>query len=894
MSTTPLDMKYIYKRKRCLNNSNTLTESVDLTRDIVELSKTKSSNTFDTRVCNYISECKDYRKGLALLEMLYKEEEYNLIEAVTQSMIQYIIPSIRPIYMQEAVANIRAAEIGDIEKTKLVESVKEYKAIDRILKNHKNLTKRFNVTGFGKNGTLYERCSRIANFIDTYNISNFVKFNIALEEIKYLTFQEGLEIPEEDIVEAVVENFLLRSDNTKEDIESYKSALENSRVLHKGADAKVKYFTEAKTEPSTYWRDRLNSWLINPKTDTDKSISQICELAQQNLNNLTALSAILEVIGKYWAVNQYDADYLKIITSVNEAVSGPVAHNILSLIEDKDYTTDYVESLRMIWEAETNETIYDGGNQEPQTFTSDEIDKFKLHNLVTDAMDAGEIIEQIEKTSMKETPLIIDKIVSADPNNLEESNFIDYIDGNGYITRKLAAYNYIGSIEEANCLLDSTVKTINNILFNKDSIAFYTLGEDYFDIGIRSRYKIILTEAQEKQRGFSYADKAALCNLESYVQQLQTIQESKLNAILEKVLTDRNYAAEVTPEEASLVYEMISPYVNKEDFINEFVALCKDEANPRVYRIKKDLIATHEDTFNIYDDHALRIGFCAQILGLQEKGAVPINAVHAIDKAKSNLNKATSGIRGAVNKAATKVADKTSDKPKQVEEVPKEEPKDDKKKEAPKKEEPTKESKPEEKEEDKDADEKALPTKKEINSINDLKLAWQGVKAKAKGMSAKEQEMSRDLDIEFNHLCKTIQSTYSRDYRSEIITGEVNHSLSKIIKIAIGLAGLGVVTGGLTTSALIAPAIGAVLLFAKSKHTSNKEKKMILDEIDIELQVLEREINRAESSGSTKKYRQLLTIQKNLQRRRQEIYYDLGKHGKRVPMQATTGLRSRE
>jgi hypothetical protein len=69
---------------------------------------------------------------------------------------------------------------------------------------------------------------------------------------------------------------------------------------------------------------------------------------------------------------------------------------------------------------------------------------------------------------------------------------------------------------------------------------------------------------------------------------------------------------------------------------------------------------------------------------------------------------------------------------------------------------------------------------------------------------------------------------------------------------------------------------------------------MILDEIDIELKVLEREIQRAEGSGSTKKYRQLLTIQRNLMRRRQEIYYGLAKKGQRVPMQATVGLRDRE
>ena len=143
--------------------------------------------------------------------------------------------------------------------------------------------------------------------------------------------------------------------------------------------------------------------------------------------------------------------------------------------------------------------------------------------------------------------------------------------------------------------------------------------------------------------------------------------------------------------------------------------------------------------------------------------------------------------------------------------------------------------------------------------------------------------------MEFNHLLRTMKATYGTDHREEIITGEVNHSIAKIIKIGIALAGIGAVT-----SNFVIPIIGAVAIFARSKYLTLKEKKLILDEIDIELQVIEREISRAEQSGSTKKYRQLLTIQKNMQRRRQEIYYDLARKGNRIPMASTKGLRERE
>ena len=189
------------------------------------------------------------------------------------------------------------------------------------------------------------------------------------------------------------------------------------------------------------------------------------------------------------------------------------------------------------------------------------------------------------------------------------------------------------------------------------------------------------------------------------------------------------------------------------------------------------------------------------------------------------------------------------------------------------------------------------PEKKPL-SINDLKVAWTGVKSKLKSLSAKEKEFSRDLDMEFNHICKSIESGLSTDHREEIITGQVKRSLSKSIKILITWAGIGATVGTASGGFALAPigaataaVLGPIVMWAKSAYTSRKEKLLILDEIDIELQVLEREIQRAESSGSVKKYRALLTIQKNLQRRRQEIYYGLARNGRKIPMQSVQGLR---
>ena len=93
--------------------------------------------------------------------------------------------------------------------------------------------------------------------------------------------------------------------------------------------------------------------------------------------------------------------------------------------------------------------------------------------------------------------------------------------------------------------------------------------------------------------------------------------------------------------------------------------------------------------------------------------------------------------------------------------------------------------------------------------------------------------------------------------------------------------GIGLAALGIASNSIVLPAIAAVAGLAQSKHISYKEKKLILDEIDIELKVLDREIKRVEDGNkSSKKYRTLLTYQKNLQNERARILYGLKKSGK--------------
>ena len=878
MVTTPLDMKYVYKRGRSLERRNTITESAR----IPDLSGNMSNDFYRYKVEAFTRDCVNYRDAVDLLETLYENDKFDLLESSTQKVINDVIPTVESAELPNCISYIESKNIGDINKDRLIETTKMYKSIDRIIKNHKNLSRRFEMNMKGK--TDKEKCYKICEMVCTYDLSKFIKFNIALEELAYLGYMDGDRIPDKTIVEHVSNYFLMMDDNTFEDIKNYRGAIQASKVLSEGADESVPYLVGRSTR-SNPWRNTLNEWKMNP----DKDLDTLVELARDNLSSIDTLTQVLEYVEDFKKINNIDFDTMAIFTEANRAIDKDAAHNIMTIIKENNISNhdDLVSNIRMIWEAELNDEIYDDGTKGYETFTSDEIDKFKLHNLITDAQSAGEVIDQLEKTSMKESPIKIDKIVVGDSTYLDESNLVDHIDANGYLTIKLREYTYDGDINALHNILESAVACINNILYNSDSRAYYSIYENDFDICIRSKYKIILSEAQETVRGLSNSDRAIVQEIYNYTNSLDSIAESKIGFIM-SAITDPAYAATVTPMEASLVFEMMAPYL-AEGTVDEFVTMCKEEANTKYEAIRDSLSHVNEgEGFNPCADHDEIFDIVLKTMMLNEGVASNIkNAVSDVTKPfrKKDKNDAAAKPTGAVSSSSNKPKEFDNSTPKGLKNGKE---LDDKK--SIEKMDPSDKESEEDVEGEKGEDQPGTgdDAKRAISTINDARLAWQGVKSKMKSASAKEQEMSRDLDLEFNHLLRTLKSTFGRDYREEIITGEVNHSLSKIIKIGIALAG-----AGIAAHTAVIPVIGAIALFAKSKHASTKEKKLILDEIDVELKVIDREINRAEASGSTKKYRQLLTIQRNMMRKRQEIYYSLAKHGKRV-MPLDRGIKERE
>jgi hypothetical protein len=179
------------------------------------------------------------------------------------------------------------------------------------------------------------------------------------------------------------------------------------------------------------------------------------------------------------------------------------------------------------------------------------------------------------------------------------------------------------------------------------------------------------------------------------------------------------------------------------------------------------------------------------------------------------------------------------------------------------------EKKKEEKKEDKKEGSSPKSRSTKINLTN-IKLGLKGLATKMKDMNTKQKEFSKRLDYSVTSTINGMRKALQEERREAIIKNTICPSFSRVIKNAIGLAALGIATGGVTI-----PIITAMAGFALNKKLMDKERVLILDEIETEIEVIEKEMAIAESNNQLKKYRTLLRYKKELQRTYQRIKYNV-------------------
>ena len=156
----------------------------------------------------------------------------------------------------------------------------------------------------------------------------------------------------------------------------------------------------------------------------------------------------------------------------------------------------------------------------------------------------------------------------------------------------------------------------------------------------------------------------------------------------------------------------------------------------------------------------------------------------------------------------------------------------------------------------------------ELSFTNTINMAIERVKKAATDLSDKEKIMSKTVDQSLENFGRGITDVYKTENREAVIRGNVLPPASRIIKMAI-------ITG---LAFLLHPALAVVSVLghvAMAKETRAKERSIILDELDVELNMCNRYIKQAEDKNDLKAVRQCLMIKKKLEAQRNRLRYKM-------------------
>lgn len=165
----------------------------------------------------------------------------------------------------------------------------------------------------------------------------------------------------------------------------------------------------------------------------------------------------------------------------------------------------------------------------------------------------------------------------------------------------------------------------------------------------------------------------------------------------------------------------------------------------------------------------------------------------------------------------------------------------------------------------------------EMNIANTIAMASEKIKAKISDIDKSIVNMGRQFDAGLDQLKKVLDTPeLESENREAVISGNILPKASRIIKLAI--------TSG--AAALINPALSVVVVLGylgSTLEARSKERRKVLEEIEVELEMTKRYLKKAEDDGHLEKQRELLKIKKKLESQKARLTYNmLFKHGDAV------------
>lgn len=765
---------------------------------------------------------------------------------------------------------------------------------DRILANHEKISKRFNIEQEVVENSITSIPFMLEGFCDminTYNMRPYQKLNVCIEELTYLLNKNAIDYDPSEMVAEVAKNMLLTNEVSLSELNGYRKALEESYVLDPVNDLnEVNYLFVDDYDymaPCTI-KAFIERFLLNPNKDVhsilkmNESVSKDCSLVdiRQHLENYfmflekcykhdiihsDVLNKLLEnFVDNILERNISSTDIKAIIENCNSCFKNPILMAKYRLPDDQskiNVFTQYMADILLLFE-DYQTIFYNDKNIEDIAFVSNfentkeavslnEFKIFKFHNLVKAAFNLNKYIKlktqrflkkpkkKIQNFVRKARHILFGEATEVDMT-LMESQIYDFIglDHKADLCVYQIPFDYTTESEIKDFLIE-TCNGFNEQMMQRENYSircYYIMNPEMAEIHIKENTIINLTEEESEEIKHSIGSEVDL-----YVESFANY-AIEMNNISDRIFSYDQYVKEFCEN---------CEYVS-EDMLNDVCQLMA------YVGVEESKIQQFADTYYVAENRC-RIQNREEMIDENRKINVVIPEDVDIECQLEAYDLMTYILeKGPEIKKPNISAPKLGKDKKGNDEVPK-------------------------KDNTHSSDEQQ---KKTFGStLNDVRLSIEGLKGKWKDMSQAEKEASRNLDNNVRRLAKGMKDALVSDRREAIIKGSVIPSFSKCLKIGISLAGLGMITANPAI-----PIITAVTGFFMSKHFTKRERMLLLDDIEIELEVIDKEIADAESKNQMKRYRALLKTKKDLQRQYQRIKYNV-RIGKDIMSGSTVGMK---
>ena len=767
-----------------------------------------------------------FMQSLGLYEKLSEQNISNMDKRKIENSLLAILPKIKNIDgVFEAVSKCDCIEY----KPGFINSLETLDNCDRILRNDEKLSRRFDLNKIinenifrGTKHTVFELCS----LIDTYNIPSKAKLNIALENVSYALFKSGHDVDLNEVTENIVEYFLTReSVITDKEYEGYINVLENNKFIDT-SKSDISYVFEAAKEEGNSFKEKARQLLTQCETKE-------CATHMSQLENIKTEKQ----------ASKYIEDSIKMIIDDN------ITKNDSLLLLKSIYC------LPLIGNISKQFVDYKVEMSRSKFKIKKKLTGIENEKIVRDILDDGEMIDYVAFVS--ESVHFENYIL--DDSYVEENDPVKILEGSGTsdeindIIKSFKASNEKSTGKFRNMISRIMTKSPENIIDGTPNIFGTVRIMLYLAIGasspigpILSAILMLINKLISMNLDLKQAEK-----LLKHLKSEKEKEEKKLDKLSGKEKETQEEYIDCINKCIKKVEDFISKIDDENEEINKFdggddLDLDDDLDFDLESVIETGSLINTKEISEVLDllDAPLSDEIITNIAVLFDNcpGDITNEFYHKLDSiGKSYIVTESFKFKSepsfTVQYEAVKALNKIS----------------------------------------KDSKKDKEKGKKPSIDLNTLKMTVINFKKKFRDLKGKEAELWRNIDIATVNLTKGIQQALTSDRREAIIKGSIIPSFSKCIKFAISVGAIGAFTGP------VGAAIAAVGMLGASKILNEKERRLLYDEIDTELQVVEKQIQLAEGEGDMNQYRFLLNYQKKLKREKSRIKYGIHMSGRTIP-----------